>query len=695
MALTRASPSNQRLYAIISVMDEQKEKDRLRELQEELRHHNYRYYILNDPLISDAEWDRMFRELLELEAKYPELKTPDSPTQRAGTEPSEAFDRVEHPAPILSLDNAFSADELLAWQERISKLDPRVLDSGYSLEPKLDGLTVVLHYQNGLFVLGATRGNSEVGEEITENLRTIRSLPLRVPANPDQVQIPERLVVRGEAFIKLSDFQKLNQQLEEAGEKTYVNPRNTAAGSLRQLDSSLTARRPLTLLVYQIVDSSDQVPDTQTKTLEYLRELGFPVPIYDYCQTLQEVISKLDTWEERRKSLDYEIDGVVIKLNDLEVADELGVVGKAPRGAIAYKFPAQVVTTELEEIRTNVGRTGVLTPYAVLTPVEIGGVTVRQATLHNFDFIAEKDIREGDRVMVKRAGEVIPYVMGPVVDARDGSEKVYAPPEVCPVCHEPVEHFQGEVAWYCVNAKCEAQIIRNIEHFVSRPAMDIVGMGIKIVEQLAQEDLVRNVSDLYQLRVEDLLELEGFAEKKAENLIEAIQNSKDRPLSRLINALGIRGVGEVVAATLAAEFKSLDALKSASLENLEEIPGIGPNIAQAILDWFGRESNQQVLASLQESGVWPVEQSTVEIGDMPLDGLTFVLTGKLEGYTRNELKDKLQGLGARVTGSVSSNTDYVVAGEEPGSKLTSAQELDIPVLSEDELEKLIQSSMDS
>jgi len=676
-------------------MDEQKEKERLRELQEDLRHHNYRYYILNDPLISDAEWDRMYRELTELEAKYPELKTSDSPTQRAGTEPSEAFDRVEHPAPILSLDNAFSAEELLAWQERISKLDPRVMDSGYSLEPKLDGLTVVLHYQNGLFVLGATRGNSEVGEEITENLRTIRSLPLRVPASPDQEQIPERLVVRGEAFIKLSDFQKLNQQLEEAGERTYVNPRNTAAGSLRQLDSSLTARRPLTLLVYQIVDSSDQVPDKQTKTLEYLRELGFPVPIYDYSQTLQEVISKLDTWEDRRKSLDYEIDGVVIKLNDLEVADELGVVGKAPRGAIAYKFPAQVVTTELEEIRTNVGRTGVLTPYAVLTPIEIGGVTVRQATLHNFDFIAEKDIREGDRVMVKRAGEVIPYVMGPVVDARDGSEKVYAPPEVCPVCHEPVEHFQGEVAWYCVNAKCEAQIIRNIEHFVSRPAMDIVGMGIKIVEQLAQEDLVRNVSDLYRLREEDLLELEGFAEKKAENLIEAIQNSKDRPLSRLINALGIRGVGEVVAATLAAEFKSLDALKSASLEDLEEIPGIGPNIAQAILDWFARESNQQVLASLKESGVWPFGQPAEETGELPLNGVTFVLTGKLEGYTRNELKDKLQRLGARVTGSVSSNTDYVVAGEDPGSKLASAQELDVPVLSEDELEKLIESNVDS
>ena len=400
----------------------------------------------------------------------------------------------------------------------------------------------------------------------------------------------------------------------------------------------------------------------------------------------------MDDWDERRKKLDYEIDGVVIKLNDLAVANDLGVVGKAPRGAIAYKFPAQVVTTRLEEIKTNVGRTGVLTPYAVLSPVEIGGVTVRQATLHNFDFIAEKDIREGDRVMVKRAGEVIPYVMGPVVDARDGDEKVYTPPERCPVCHEPVEHFQGEVAWYCVNANCEAQLIRNIEHFVSRPAMDIVGMGIKIVEQLAQAGLVRNVSDLYQLDKEDLLKLEGFADKKAENLLEAIQKSKTQPLDRLINALGIRGVGEVVAGILAAEFQSLDALADASLDDLEDIPGIGPNIAQAILDWFDREVNKRVLASLRNSGVWPEAQARQLPGDQPLAGTVFVLTGKLEGYTRNELKETLQELGAKVTGSVSSKTDYVIAGEDPGSKLAKAQELNVKVLSEDELQELLDSA---
>jgi len=668
--------------------------DRIHELQEQLRYHNYRYYILNDPVISDGEYDQLYRELLELEREFPAYKTADSPTQRAGTEPSESFQRLEHPAPILSLENAFSIEELVAWRDRITKLDDRVSGSAYSLEPKLDGLTVVLHYESGLFSRGATRGNSLVGEEITENLRTIRSLPLRIPQDPDGRKAPSRLVVRGEAFIKLSDFEKLNKELEEEGEKTYVNPRNTAAGSLRQLDSSLTAKRPLTLLVYQVVDCSDPLPGTQREILEFLRSFGFPIPAYDFCQDLDEVVEKIEKWDHLREKIDYEIDGVVVKLNDLDIADELGVVGKAPRGAIAYKFPAQVVTTQLEEIKTNVGRTGVLTPYAVLSPVEIGGVTVRQATLHNFDFIAEKDIRVGDRVMVKRAGEVIPYVVGPVVDLRTGVEEVYQPPERCPVCQQPVEHVEGEVAWFCVNASCEAQLIRNIEHFVSRSAMDIVGLGIKIVEQLTRAGLVNNVSDLYQLRKEDLLGLEGFAEKKADNLLEAIQQSKEQPLARLITALGIRGVGEVVAGTLAEHFGSLDALRSTTLAELEEIPGIGPNTAQAILDWFDLEGNQELLEALKAQGVWPTEDpgSSQTEGPQPLQDKTFVLTGKLEGYTRGELKDLLSSLGARVTGSVSSKTDYLVVGENPGSKYDRAQELEIPILSEDELQQLLASS---
>ena len=682
------------LYAIITFMVSKEEITRIQELQELLRYHNYRYYILNDPVISDGEFDQLYRELLDLENEFPDSKTPDSPTQRAGTEPSESFERIEHPSPILSLDNAFSAEELIAWKDRITRLDDRVRRSAFSLEPKLDGLSVVLHYEDGLFIRGATRGNSLVGEEITENLRTIRSLPLRIPQDPDGGPPPARLVVRGEAFIKLSDFETLNEELAARGEKTYVNPRNTAAGSLRQLDSSLTAKRPLSLLVYQVVDNSDPLPTTQQEALEFLQSLGFPVPDYDICQTLEGVIDTLEKWDLLRDSIDYEIDGVVIKLNDLTLVDDLGVVGKAPRGAIAYKFPAQVVTTRLKEIRTNVGRTGVLTPYAVLEPVEIGGVTVKQATLHNFDFIAEKDIRIGDRVMIKRAGEVIPYVMGPVVDLRTDEEEIYQPPGHCPVCQEPVEHLAGEVAWYCVNASCEAQLIRNIEHFVSRPAMDIVGMGIKIVEQLAKEGLVRNVSDLYKLGKQDLLSLEGFAEKKADNLLEAIGESKDQSLARLLTALGIRGVGEVVAITLADHFGSLDGLKDSRVDDLKEIPGIGPNIAQAIKDWFDLDGNQTVLEELKAQGVWPEETADPSQKDRqgPLFGKTFVLTGKLTGYKRGELKEILISLGGKVTGSVSSKTDFLVVGEDPGSKYAKAQELMVPILTEDDLADLLASN---
>jgi len=675
-------------------MDQKNEQEHLKELQESLRFHNYRYYILNDPIVSDFEWDKLYRELLDLEVKYPQLKTPDSPTQRAGSQPADAFPRLKHPRPILSLDNAFSVDELRSWQERITKLDNRAAQSEFSVEPKLDGLTVVLHYENGIFIRGATRGNSEVGEVITENLRTIRSLPLRIPPEAGGPQPPRHLVVRGEAFIRISDFEKLNKELAEAGKKTYVNPRNTAAGSLRQLDSSLTARRPLTLLVYQIVTSSDLLPATQGESLEYMKKLGFPVPDYDHCSELDQVIQKLEKWEKLRDDLDYEIDGVVIKVNDHNLADSLGVVGKAPRGAVAYKFPAQVVTTRLDEIKVNVGRTGVLTPYAVLQPVKIGGVTVKQATLHNFDFIAEKDIREGDRVMIKRAGEVIPYVIGPVVDDRTGQETTYSPPQNCPVCKEPVEHFDGEVAWYCVNSSCEAQLIRNIEHYVSRPAMDIVGLGIKIVEQLKFDGLIGNVSDLYKLEKEALLGLEGFGEKKADNLLAAIEESKIGSLDRLITALGIRGVGEVVASVLADTFGDLDKLGSASLVDLENIPGIGPNIAQGILDWFARANNRNVINELKKSGVWPTQEikDQAETEFLPLNGKSFVITGKLKGYSRPEAKELIQSRGGRVIGSVSSKTNYVLVGEDPGSKFDKAQQLGLMILSEKDFVDLMAES---
>lgn len=666
-------------------------KSRIRSLREELREHNYRYYIRNAPVISDREYDQLYQELKELEAQYPQLVTPDSPTQRAGAPPAESFTRVEHPAPILSLDNAYSEEDLRDWLNRIEDLDPRVREAGFTVEPKLDGLTVVLTYQEGVFNRGATRGNSEVGEDITENLRTIRSLPLRIPPTGDGPQPPDRLVVRGEAFLKISDFVSLNQRLEELGERTYVNPRNTAAGSLRQLDSSLTAERPLSVLIYQVVDSSEGIPPTQVQALKDLQAWGFPVPENQYCPDLDAVLDAVAGWEARRDDLDYEIDGAVIKVNDLEVMDQLGVVGKAPRGAVAYKYPAQVVTTRLEAISLNVGRTGVLTPYAVLEPVEIGGVTVRQATLHNFEFIEEKDIREGDRVQVKRAGDVIPYVIGPILEARSGAEEVFQPPEACPVCGEPVEHFEGEVAYYCVNLSCPAQLIRNLEHFVSRPAMDIEGVGIKIVEGWVEEGLVDDVVDLYTLEREELLSLEGYGEKKVTNLLNAVQASREQPLSRLLIALGIRGVGEVVSRDLAEKYRNLDEIGQAGEEELEAIEGIGPHIAQAVVDWFQQPTNQRVLSKLKKAGVWPEsERVGTDRGPGPLQGKTLVVTGRLEGFTRREIKDYIQEQGGKVTGSVSGSTNFLVVGENPGSKLDQAQAIGVPVIGEGELIALSQ-----
>ena len=505
--------------------------------------------------------------------------------------------------------------------------------------------------------------------------------------------MPDYFVVRGEAFITLQDFDALNQRLQEAGEKTYLNPRNTAAGSLRQLDPALTASRPLTLYVYQIVAADGPTPTTQWELLQYLKALGFPVAGEISLHTdLEAAIAACQVIGEKRDTLAYEVDGTVIKINDLNLAAELGFVGKDPRGAIAFKFPAREVTTRLNDIGVNVGRTGVLTPYAILEPVEIGGVVVKQATLHNFDYIAEKDIRVGDRVMLKRAGDVIPYVIGPVSDARTGQEWPYQPPETCPTCDQPVEHLAGEVAWYCVNAACPAQLVRNLEHFVSRGAMDIDGMGIKIVEQLAREGLVRDVADIYTLRRDALLNLEGFAAKKVDNLLQAIENSRQQPLARLINALGIRGVGEVMAVDLTAHYSDLDSLGRATPDELQQIAGIGPNIASAILDWFAREQNQHLLGKLKAAGVWPViaARAAAATGSQPLKDLVFVVTGTLPGFSREGIKEYIQENGGKVTDSVSKKTSYLVVGEAPGSKLEKARELGVPILDEAALRKLVE-----
>jgi DNA ligase (NAD+) len=663
---------------------------RAAELRRQINFHNYRYHVLDRPVISDAEYDRLLRELKQIETAHPELITPDSPTQRVGGEPAERFNKVRHPAAILSLGNAYRPEEVRAWYERIAKVEARVLGAGFVVEPKLDGLTVVLHYQEGAFTLGATRGDGELGEEITANLRTVRSLPLRIPVEPGSAPIPWRLVVRGEAIISRRDFETMNRRLQEAGERTYVNPRNAAAGALRQLDPSLTASRPISLLCYAIVDADGDVPSTQWETLDYLRRLGFPVEEEcRLCSSLDEALQAVAEWEGRRHTLAYETDGVVIKINDLGLASDLGVVGKDPRGAIAYKFAAQEVTTFLREIGVNVGRTGVITPYAILEPVEVGGVTVRQATLHNFDYIAEKDIRVGDRVLLKRAGEVIPYVIGPVVDARNGEEKQYAPPRRCPSCGERLEHLPGEVAVYCVNSACPAQLVRNLEHFVSRPAMDIVGLGIRLAEQFVEAELVSDVADLCGLKREELLELEGFADKKADNLLQAIEASRHRPLSRLILALGIRGVGEVIATDIARHYPDLDSLAGASAEELEQIEGVGPSISGAVVDWFSQPRNRRLLDKLRSYGIWPKEEAGAPpAGPRTLSGQTFVITGTLPSLTRDQAKALIVGHGGKVGESVGRSTDYVVAGEAPGSKLRKAQELGVPVIDEAQLREM-------
>ena len=676
------------------------------ELKAQVNAHNYRYHVLDAPIISDLEYDRLLNELKRIESTHPEWITSDSPTQRAGARPADRFDKIRHPAAILSLANAFGGNDARAWFERVKKIDDRVEKARFVVEPKIDGLSVVLHYRNGLFVQGATRGDGEIGEDITSNLRTIRAIPLRIPVEGESqkskvkshkpstfdLQPPKYLVVRGEAFIPNKDFEELNRKLEEAGQKTYLNPRNTAAGSLRQLDPQLTASRPLTLLVYQIVHSEGgKVPTSQSEILEYLKALGFPVTdIAKRFDDLESAIRYTETWNEGRDELSYEADGMVIKIDDLNLAADLGFTGKDPRGAIAFKFPAREVTTTLSDIGVAVGRTGVLTPYAMLEPVEIGGVVVERATLHNFDFIAEKDIRVGDRVLIKRAGEVIPYVIGPVVDARSGKEKTYKPPMKCPACGQAVEHFEGEVAWYCVNAACPAQLVRNIEHFVSRGAMDIVGLGIKIVEQLIEAGLVKDVADLFTLNKDQLLELEGFAEKKAENLLKSLEQAKGQSLNRLLAALGIHGVGEVMAGDLSRTFGDLSALSSTNTEELQQIEGVGPNIAASIVDWFSQPANQNLLKKLKMAGVWPKGQlSVINYQSGKLNGLTFVVTGTLPTLSRDGVKEFIEGNGGKVTDSVSKKTSYLVLGENPGSKAEKARTLGVKILNETGLRKLI------
>jgi len=675
-------------------MNEPKPSHRINELREIINLHNYRYYVLDDPLISDQEYDRLMYELKGLELQNPDLVTPDSPTQRLTNQVTERFSKSEHPKPILSLANAFNETEILEWFDRISKINAKVNSTCFVMEPKIDGLTVVLEYQDGLFVKGATRGNGLIGEDITINLRTLKTIPMRIPVDSSTLQSPKKLVVRGEVFIEKDDFKKLNIQLEEAGEKTYQNPRNTAAGSLRQLDARLTAERPLKVLCYSIISNDLEEISSQWDVIQTLHQFGFPIPGgIKRLKTINEVVEDLRNWMDQRDDFPYEIDGVVIKVDDIALSDDLGVVGKDPRGAIAYKFPGREVTTTLNDIGVNVGRTGVLTPFAILEPVEVGGVVVQKATLHNFDYIEEKDIRIGDTVLLKRAGDVIPYVIGPIIDARTGSEQEYQVPAKCPACSEPVEHFEGEVAWYCGNASCPAQLVRNIEHFVSKSAMNIEGCGIKIVEQLIGAGLIRDPADLYLIEIHDLLKLEGFAKKKAENLILAIKESKTRTLSRFLFALGIKGVGEVMASDLAKKYKNLETFSKLTISQIQETQGVGPNIAFSIIEWFRSEKNQRLLSKFRNIGVWPEEiTKTVKKEDLVLEGLTFVITGTLEGFSRDEAQKIIENAGGKVLDTVSSKTDFLLLGENPGSKLQKANALRVAIISIRDLQKMIEKN---
>lgn len=668
-------------------------KEHLEQLRQAVDYHLYRYHVLDAPVISDAEYDALYRELVALEGEHPEWVTPDSPTQRAGATPSDAFAKVRHPAPILSLMNAFDADGLRAWRARIGRLLPPDTHLQYVVEPKLDGLTVVLTYRDGRFVQGATRGDGEVGEDVTANLRTLRGVPKRIPVDPGQVaQPPAYLVVRGEVFLPLDKFEALNAERLAAGEALYMNPRNTAAGSLRQLDPAKTAERPLRLYCYDVVAiEGGELPLRQWARLDYLRALGFPVsPDNRFCADLDEVATVYEEWIDRRNRINYEVDGVVVKVDDRVLAERLGHSGKDPRGALAMKFPAREKTTMLLGLQVNVGRTGVLAPNAVLEPVEIGGTTVSKATLHNFDEIARKDIRIGDRVVVKRAGDVIPYIVGPIIDARDGNEQTIERPTTCPVCGQPVVQLPDEVALYCENAACPAQLIRRVEYFVSRGAMDIDGFGTQTATLLFEKGVIHDVADIYNLRREDLLELEGFKDKKVDKLLAGIEASKERPVERLLTALGIRFVGGVVAKLLIDSLGSLDAIAAAEAGALERIEGIGPQTAVSVAAWFANDANRALVEKLRAAGLSlaaaPREKAA---GDLALTGMTFVITGTLPTLSREEAAALIEANGGKVSGSVSKKTRYVLAGEAAGSKLTKAQELGVPVIDEAALRAMV------
>ena len=653
-------------------------KEEVLQLTQTLNEANYRYYVLDDPTMPDYEYDRLLRRLELLEAEHPELLAPDSPTQRVGGKALSQFEKVEHSVPLESLQDVFSLEELAEFTDRVRQTIPA---PEYTVEPKVDGLSVALEYVDGVFVRGATRGDGRVGEDVTENLRTIRSIPMRLE------KAPHRLIVRGEVFMPKQVFEQLNEAREAAGEALFANPRNAAAGSLRQLDPKIAAKRQLDILIFNLQLCEGRSFSTHSETLDYLRSLKFKVIPYVLCRERAEIDARIAAVDESRYELAYDIDGAVVKLNDLAGRTLLGSTAKFPRWAAAYKYPPEIKETVLRQIVVQVGRTGVLTPKAVVDPVRLAGTTVTNATLHNQDFISEKDIRVGDTVRIRKAGEIIPEILGVVPEKRPADAAPYFLPALCPVCGAPVERDADGAALRCTGAECPAQLSRNIAHFVSRDAMDIDGLGSAIVEQLIAAGRIQSPADLYYLTLDQLASLWKNGDKAPKKLLASIEASKANDLSRLIYALGIRQVGAKAGKLLARAFGDLDALMAADEERLTQVPDVGEITARSVVSWFRAPQSRHMIERLRAAGV--NFESKTEITDRRFEGKTFVLTGALTRFTREEAEEKIELLGGKASGSVSKKTSYVVAGENAGSKLRKANELGIPVLTEEEFLELL------
>lgn len=664
--------------------------DRIKELREQLHYHNYRYYVLDDPVISDAEYDLLLRELQHLEEEFPDLVTPDSPTQRVGAAPLEKFETVAHRIPMLSLENAFSEAEAREFDERLKRFLKTADEFHYVVEPKMDGCAVELVYEKGVLTVGSTRGDGYRGENVTQNLKTIRTIPLQLLKTAEPV--PELLEVRGEVYMDLEEFKRLNEHRLARGEPAFANPRNAAAGSLRQLDPNVTAARPLFIYCYGVGEVVGPRFERHWDILEALKNWGFRVnPLIEPALGIEPAIQYHHRLEHQRHGLSYETDGVVIKVDSLALQERLGTKARSPRWALAYKFAATQATTRVLGIQVNVGRTGAVTPMAVMEPVEVGGVTVSRATLHNEDEVRRKDVRVGDTVLIQRAGDVIPEVVKVIIEERPPDTQPFQMPQTCPVCSTELVRPEGEKVTRCPNPDCLGQLKRSIGHFAGKTALDIDGLGEKIIDQLMENGLVKDLPDLYRLTENDLVPLERFAEKSAANLVSAIQGSKRVPLARFIYALGIRYVGEATAQLLAQHFQSLDDLAKAGEEELLQVEGVGPQVTSSIRDFFQNSKNQALLKELKELGVEPLPPEKPPA--TPLAGKTFVFTGGLERFSREEAKALVAARGGKVSSSVSAKTDYVVAGADPGSKYARARELGVTILDEAGFEDLLKRSV--